>query len=134
MNFLTRCQLVGINDGLNFGDGQAVDQRLQAQIRIDEGGDDAEFAQSQPGGYVLGLVGHEQRHRVSLHVARVLEHPSYSVAVLVDLQKYKPNICQLRSLRVWPSNLAPNCTAFLEALRGAYRPDSLLHAPAMQYL
>ena len=84
---LTESQLVRVDDGLDFGDGQAVHQRLQAQVRVDEGRDDADLAQAQPGRHVLGLVRHEERHRVPLNVARALEHRRYSVAVLIDLKQ-----------------------------------------------
>lgn len=82
---LTIGEVRGEDGGQAVGDADAVDERLAAQVVVDEGGDDTELGEPQPGAHVLRAAAHVQRHRVALLEARAPEHVGHPVTVLLDL-------------------------------------------------
>ena len=64
-----------------------MQQRLAAEVEVDEGGHDADLGAAQPQPDVLRLVLHEERHAVAVAEPRGEEIVRQSVAVLVQLQQ-----------------------------------------------
>ena len=84
---LTFLKLSAVNYRLGVGHFDGVNQRLQFQVVVDEGGNETDLGQAQPNGHVLGPVLHEDGHAVAACKTLVQEEVSNTVAVFFNLQK-----------------------------------------------
>ena len=84
---LTFLKLSAVNYRLGVGHFDGVNQRLEFEVVVDEGGNEADLGQAQPNGHVLGPVLHEDGHAVAACKTLVQEEVSNTVAVFFNLQK-----------------------------------------------
>lgn len=97
---LTVRKVAEVDEGLRVGHGDGVQQRVEAQVVVDERHDDTQFGQPQPQANELGPVVHEERHHVTLAVAVLQEHARHLVRVLLDLEQAQTEPFEIGSVQV----------------------------------